>query len=137
LVGGVKHFYYDGFFYKRGPSGFIIVKAPVGAVVVGLPLGHITGVIGGVTYSCYRGIYYQKVPPGHMVVEAPSKVFVAQKAPLTIQSAKLVNSVMVTSQKLNVRSGPDMNFQVIHQINHGDALEVHGNAPGWLYVKVT
>jgi uncharacterized protein YraI len=45
-------------------------------------------------------------------------------------------SVAVTATRLNVRSGPGLNFPLVLQIRRHDALVVHGYAPDWLYVKM-
>lgn len=36
----------------------------------------------------------------------------------------------------NIRSGPGIDFPVIHQLRDGDRLTVYGYAPKWLYVKL-
>lgn len=126
-VGGAKFFFHGGVFYRRGPGGFIVVQAPIGAIVVGLPTGYATIVINGTTYYYFNGVYYQKIPSGYIIVNAPIA---------TQPSAQSGSQVTVTAPLLNVRSGPGMQFAVIRQTRQGDTLSVHGNSPGWLYVKL-
>lgn len=126
-IGKHRYFYHGGTYYRRGPSGFVVVSAPLGAIIVDLPIGFRTAVIGGGTYYWYGGVYYKRVPSGYRVVEAPLRVEQA-----TAEGAQ----VSVTTDLLNVRSGPGMNHSVIARVPQGVVLVVHGNAPGWLYVEL-
>ncbi len=148
-VNGNEYFYRDGVFYIRDASEYVVVTAPVGAVIPALPAGFGTVLYQGVKYLYYDNVYYQEVSSGYVVVEPPPGVIALREesaggqtqaptpmpAPATtpaISSGK----VTVTSPLLNVRSGPGMNFGVVSQVRQGTALEVHGNAPGWLYVRL-
>jgi hypothetical protein len=137
LVGGVKYFYHGGIFYEGGPFGFFVVTAPVGAVVVSIPVGFKTVVVEDTTYYYYNGVYYRRVPSGYVVEEPPSEVVVVREAsPAAQLTAKAGDRVTVTAQRLNVRSGPGLNFGVVFIVNRGETLTVKGNAPGWLFVKL-
>jgi uncharacterized protein YgiM (DUF1202 family) len=113
-----------------------VIGAPIGAVIAALPFGYTTVSVGGTPFYCYGGVYYRQVPAGYMVVEPPPQVVVVQQPPqAAVATPNAGDRVTVSAQRLNVRTGPGLNFSVIQVINHGDTLEVYGNAPGWLYVK--
>lgn len=145
---GNEYFYKDGVFYIREASEYVVVRAPVGAVISALPAGFGTVVFQGVKYLYYDDVYYQEVRSGYVVVEPPPGVVAAREesAPAQAPAAPQIppaspvpavsaGKVTVTSP-LNVRSGPGMKFETISQVRQGTALEVHGNAPGWLYIKL-
>jgi hypothetical protein len=144
-VNGNEYFYRDGVFYISDSSQYVVVTAPVGAVIPVLPAGFSTVFFHGVKYLYYDDVYYQEVSSGYVVVEPPPGVVAAQEGSTTSQPpptptseepAALAKKVTVTSPLLNVRSGPGMNFESVFQVRQGTVLEVHGNAPGWLYVKL-
>jgi len=148
-VNGNEYFYRDGVFYVREASEYVVVTAPVGAVIPVLPTGFGTVFFQGVKYLYYDDVYYQEVPSGYVVVEPPSGAVAAQEespasqVPVPSQPpaetqlpAASSGKVTVTSPLLNVRSGPGMNFETVTQVRQGTVLEVHGNAPGWLYVRI-
>lgn len=144
-VNGNEYYYRDGVFYIREASDYVVVTAPVGAVIPALPAGFGTVVFQGVKYLYYDDVYYQEVSSGYVVVEPPPGVVAAREGsaasqppptPASEVPAALAKKVTVTSPLLNVRSGPGMNFESVFQVRQGTVLEVHGNAPGWLYVKL-
>jgi hypothetical protein len=148
-VNGNEYFYRDGVFYIREASEYVVVTAPVGAVIPALPTGFGTVVFQGVKYLYYDDVYYQEVPSGYVVVEPPAGAVAAQEesaanqAPAPSQPlaetqvpAASSGKVTVTSPLLNVRSGPGINFEAVSQVRQGTVLEVHGSAPGWLYVRL-
>ena len=133
---GVRYFYHGGVFYRRGPHGYVVVKAPVRMIVPALPVGFEVVVIEGVTYYYYGGYYYKEVPSGYAVVEPPHGV-VIEEPPTIIQPSEIASGrVSVTAHALNVRSGPAMNYPVMHQVKEGEILAIHGKAPRWLYVEL-
>jgi len=146
---GNEYFYKDGVFYIREASEYVVVRAPVGAVIPALPSGFGTVVFQGVKYLYYDDVYYQEVSSGYVVVEPPPGAVVAREESTSAQApappqapppsqipAASAGEVTVTSPLLNVRSGPGMKFEAVFQVRQGTVLEVHGNAPGWLYVKI-
>lgn len=135
-VGRDEYYHHGGVYYRRGPGGFVVVGAPIGAVILGLPVGFSTVIVAGAPYYYYGGVYYRQVPTGYMVVEPPPQVVIAPAPPLAAPAAPQTGDrVTVSTQSLNVRSGPGLNFSVVQVVNQGETLEVFGNAPGWLYVK--
>jgi uncharacterized protein YgiM (DUF1202 family) len=135
-IGNREYYHHQGLFYRRSPRGFIVIGAPIGAVIATLPLGFSTVIVAGTTFYYYDGVYYRHVPAGYMVVDPPPETIVVQEPPsVTPVSPEAGDRVTVSVQRLNVRSGPGMEFSVIQIVNEGDTLEVRGNAPGWLYVK--
>jgi hypothetical protein len=144
-VNGNAFFYKDGVFYIREPSGYEVVTAPVGAVIPELPAGFGTVFFQGVKYFFYADVYYQEVRSGYVVVEPPPGAVAAREesaagqpppAPTSEVPVASVGKVTVASPLLNVRSGPGLNFEAVSQVRQGAVLEVHGNAQGWLYVKL-
>lgn len=113
--------------HSRGWGGLVMIPPHFGAVVASLPFGFMTVMLGGMTYYCHNNIYYQRVPAGYVVVEPPPTV--------VVRAQPLRETVVVTTWMLNVRSGPGMNFSVIHQAANGEQLPVHGRSPGWIYVQ--
>ena len=137
-VGRKEYFHHRGVFYRHGPRVYVVIGAPIGAVIATLPIGFSTVIVAGTTYYYYDGVYYRHVPAGYTVVEPPPEVIVVQQPPPgTTASPKAGERVTVSAQRLNVRSGPGLNFSVIQVVSQGETLEVFGNAPGWLYVKLT
>jgi hypothetical protein len=134
--GGVRYFFHGGVFYKRGPQGYVVVKAPIGAIVATLPVGFAAVVIAGLTYYYYAGVYYEQVPSGYVVVEPPPEAVIEEPRAVIQPSEVASGRVSVTAHALNVRSGPAMNYPVIHQVNQNEILVIHGKAPSWLYVKL-
>jgi uncharacterized protein YgiM (DUF1202 family) len=75
-------------------------------------------------------VYSQPEP---MVVPVPPREEEYAYAPQSRFPA--VEKVMVTAQELNVRSGPGFNHAIEGYVVQGEALDVHGSAPGWFYVR--
>lgn len=126
-VGQRNYFYQGGIFYRKDPKGFIVVRPPLGAVIVGLPVGFTTVVIAGITYFLFADAYYRPVSAGYMVV----KLEVPTGPPTSAGF-----NVSVTTELLNVRSQPGIEYAVISQVCRGTVLTVRGQAPGWLYVNL-
>lgn len=136
-VGKREYHHHRGRFYRRAHRGFIAVGAPIGAFVVSLPIGHTRLVFGRQTYYHCDRVYYRRVPSGYRVVEAPPKVVIVRETPSAgAASDRVGDLVAVTEGLLNVRSGPGQGFDVIHQVRKDDILEVFGEAPDWLYVRL-
>jgi len=135
-VGRNEYYYHGGIYYRHNQRQYIVVGAPIGAVIAALPFGYSTVIVAGAPFYYYSGVYYRQVPAGYMVVEPPPEVIVVQPPPAPAPAmANAGNRVTVSVQRLNVRTGPGLNFSVVQVVNQGEVLEILGNAPGWLYVK--
>jgi uncharacterized protein YgiM (DUF1202 family) len=127
-------FYFTGGrFYRRGYGGFSLVAPPFGLIVPVLPLGFVTLMVAGITYYELNGIYYRQAPEGYVVVEPPST---EETAPVTPATAEKGQQVIVQTEILNVRIGPDPDQDVVSQVRRGTVLMVIGSVPGWYYVKL-
>jgi uncharacterized protein YgiM (DUF1202 family) len=105
--------------------------------VLRIPVGSGASVCGGLTYHFSGGGYWRSVHRGHLVVRcAPETVVVREISPVVPSGQSVGEKVCVRVGILNVRSGPGMDFPVIHRVHAGDFLSVHGYAPEWLYVEV-
>lgn len=135
-VGKARYFYHHGTFYRKAPSGYTVVSAPLGAVVTGLPAGFKVTVVGGTTYISYGGVYYRKGPAGYRVVSTPPALRVQAPPYGYVQLPVPDNRIVVTAERLNVRSGPGLNRAVIGQVFRGNRLAVQGSAAGWWYVQL-
>jgi len=102
---------------------------------VALGIGLLTG--GLITYMVNSPVSHPVVysRPKPMVVPVPSRVEEYAYAPQSRFPA--IEKVVVTAQKLNVRSGPGFNHAISGNVMVGEALDVHGSAPGWFYVRTT
>ena len=78
-------------------------------------------------------VVYASTEP--VVVSAPSRVVVKEYAYVPPPPPVSVDTVVVTAQELNVRSGPGYNHAVAGYVVQGETLQVVGRAPGWLYVR--
>ena len=138
-VGAVPYFVHGGRYYRPAGHGhgYVVVRPPVGAVLAALPLGFLTLTVGSMLYYYYGNVYYRQVPTGYMVVQAPPDVVVVHETPPTAApDADSGDRITVTAPRLNVRSGPGTTFGIISVIDQGAVLEVRGNAPDWLYVRL-
>jgi len=137
-VGKSKYYVHGSHFYVKKPVGFVAVRAPLGAVVVSIPIGARAVLFGGVTFYVSNDVYYRKVPGGYRIVERPSHAGALQEASPVEPSQRVPGKmVKVQAHKLNVRSGPGLNFPVVHQVRKHQTLSIHGYAPEWLYVEMT
>ena len=135
---GKEHYYFHGgHFYRPDKGWYRPVRPPVGIFVNTLPIAAITLIVGGLTYYCYDSIYYRRVSGGYLVVDLPDS-FDTQVAG-SIASGTLADGtpVRVNVNVLNVRSGPGKNHPMIAQVRYGNRLVVKGNAPNWLYVRLS
>jgi len=123
------YYFYDGIFYRPGPTGYVVISAPVGAIVASLPLGHSRVSIGGALYFTFGGNYYRQVPQGYVVAAPPPEV-VVQPPP------QIYGSISVVVHRLNVRSGPGREHPVVFQLQQGTVLTVYGTSMGWYYVQL-
>ena len=121
------YYYHSGDFYRRAPGGYMVVDAPVGAVVPTLPAGYSFLVVDGVRYCTYDGYYYLPVSDGYRVVADPRGT--------TVQPV-LSSQVAVTSDRLNVRSGPGLGYAQITTVYRGNILQVLRITDEWLYVQL-
>jgi len=136
-VGRLPFFYCSGVFYKRGLSGFFVVPAPIGAIITSLPIGFSIVIADRNTYFYYNDVYYKRVPSGYVVVDPPTTAGVIKEAPSQDEQPEPIgNRLVVNTERLNVRSGPGENFDIMYEVLKGDSLEVLGNSPGWVYVKL-
>lgn len=132
-----RYFFHNGVFYKRVPGGFVVVKPPVGIIIVRPRVRFKTIWIGGVLYYYYGGIFYRRVPGGFIVVAPPPGVVIAEEPPTLVQPEETASGeVSVTVARLNVRSGPGLNYPVIDQVEANTRLKVKGKSPGWFFVEL-
>jgi uncharacterized protein YgiM (DUF1202 family) len=89
--------------------------------------------VAGITYYELNGIYYRQVPEGYVVVEPPSTEETAHVTPATAEKGQ---QVIVQTEILNVRIGPDPDQDVVSQVRRGTVVMVIGSVPGWYYVKL-
>lgn len=129
LVGDTLYYYYMGSYYRLTSSGYVVVRPPAGAVIPTLPSGCATIMHNGATYFSYGGVYYRQVANGYEVITDLTSVSVPQPLAAT-------GKIMVTSKRLNVRSGPGTHNSVVCTVYSGDTLQIVGNAPGWYYVRL-
>jgi hypothetical protein len=131
------YFYFGGVFYRSGISGFIAVQAPIGAVVISLPIGYQRLWYDGSVYYIYEGTFYRRVPAGYVVVEPPPALIVEDNEPSVVPPVKKASGkVSVNVPLLNVRSGPDLHYPKIYQVERGYILDIVGRSDGWLYVEL-
>jgi hypothetical protein len=138
-IAGIHYYYHHdrGIYFKRVPGGYLEVRAPVGAVVTRLPAGYISFNVGPSLYYYFGGIYYRNAASGYIVVDPPYE----KHQPVNDSGKKTEDlysgTVIVTTELLNVRTGPGMEHPVMYQLGKGAVLEIHGQAnnPGWIYIK--
>jgi len=120
-------------YYPEWRSGSVFVSPSVGTVLVSLPLGYSSISVGGTVYYYNDGIYYKEVPSGYVVTHPP----VQENLPAVEDrlSSPESDRVSVTTEVLNVRSGPGFHYSVILQVLRGDSLIVREETEGWLYVQ--
>jgi uncharacterized protein YgiM (DUF1202 family) len=119
-----KYHYHDGRYYRPYGAGFILVRPPLGLVVFEIPVNSRTVVSAGLTYHEFGGVHYLRKGAGYEVVR-----------PVRGTSVGL-SRVVVRSELLNVRYGPDSDEPVVAQVEYGDILRVTDSVPGWLLVEV-
>ncbi|MCG8552526.1 MAG: SH3 domain-containing protein [Desulfobacterales bacterium] len=135
IILGARHlFIRDGMFYRKGPAGYVLVEAPEGAVVASLPRGYGIRVVQGVKYYYFKGIYYVRMPDGYMVVAPPALTAAENKDEFRTVTCK--GEVAVTADRLNVRSGPGMTFEVTCLAYKGENLKIYQESGGWIYVEL-
>jgi Ni/Co efflux regulator RcnB len=135
--GNTPYYYNRGAFYRPSHSGFVVVGAPSGSIIVSLPIGYRRVWVNNSMYYSYGGNFYQKARSGYTVVSPPETVVVQEEAPVIVQPPEsAAGEVTVTTEILNVRSGPGLKHPIIHQIHEGYILEVQGKTVGWLYVQL-
>jgi hypothetical protein len=131
------YYFSRGIFYRPYTGGFLAISAPVGAIILSLPIGYEQIWIDGTTYYTYAGTYYRRVPDGYVVVDPPARVVVEDDVPEIVPPAiSSSGKVIVDAPALNVRSGPSLDNERIHQFEEGAILEVSGRSDGWLYVHL-
>ncbi|MEW6599940.1 MAG: DUF6515 family protein [Nitrospirota bacterium] len=133
----LPYFFFGGIFYRPAPLGFIPVLPPLGIIVDSIPAGYIRIWAGGIEFYSYGGVYYRRVPDGYVVVEAPRDYGVPEDAPdITAPTEPAEGKASVTTEILNVRTGPGPDYPLIYQIHKGYVLDIHGKSDGWLYVEL-
>ncbi len=136
-VAGMHYYYNRGMYYRELPEKqYVVITPPVGAVITRLPDGYVTFRTGGIEYYYYGDAYYKRLPSGYIVVEPPYEVPATTSIQTYKSASPAIEQVIVTTNMLNVRSGPGMEHPIIFQIPNGTALETHGTAPEWLFVKL-
>lgn len=125
-LGGTTFFYYSGLYYRHGRDGYVVVTAPVGARVHVLP--------DTCSYFYYNGdrcyacddVFYREVGREYVVIERPPRFNVI------VEQGDLVR---ITTDALNVRSGPGTQYRVTARLSRGDVVEVGAIESGWYYVR--
>ncbi|MCI5139577.1 MAG: SH3 domain-containing protein, partial [Candidatus Electrothrix sp. AR1] len=102
--------------------------APVGAVVPALPVGYTFLFIDGMRYYTHEGNYYLQVPDGYQIVPDPRRTVMPQSV--------VGNKVVVTSDMLNVRSGPSFQHYIANKVYYGNVLQVLQRKRDWVYVQL-
>jgi len=126
FIGGAAFYYSSGLYYRPRGSGYIVVSAPIGARIHTLP--------DRCSYFDYRGdrcyacddVFYRQEGPEYVVIERPTR---------WDDVVQIGDYVRVTTNALNIRSGPGTNFYVIGQVSSGDVVEVNGMENGWFYIQ--
>lgn len=141
-VGGIAFFYHLGVFYRHTNDGYVVVDAPVGARVTVLPDGCTTLHVEGKSFFVCGNVYYEPVGNEYAVLDRPPRGF-------KLPEAEVGQEVRITTNNLNVRSGPGRNHRVITQLQDGDIVKVAdmnqewyftrlpGGATGWIMKKFT
>ena len=127
MLANSLYYYYGGSFYRRNPGGYVAIHAPVGAVVPVLPAGYSFLRIDGVRYYTHAGNYYLQVFDGYQIVSDPRR---------SVPQSVVSNKVVVTSNVLNVRSGPSFQHYIANRVYYGDVLQVLQRNVDWVYVQL-
>lgn len=134
---GNNYFFYRGSCYRHGPDGYFWVYPPLGIITYSLPVAAVTVLIAGLTYYMYDNVYYRRVPAGYEVVQVPTQTTTIVQPPAApVNPAVSGSQVVVTTNILNVRSGPGINHAVLTQTYMGNVLIVQGSAYDWYYVRL-
>lgn len=120
-----KYHYHDGRYYRPYGAGFMLVRPPLGLMVFEIPVNSRTVVSSGITYHVFGDVYYLRKGARYEVVR-----------PVGVSTSVGHTRVVVRSELLNVRYGPDSDEPVVAQVEYGDILRVRGSVPGWLLVEV-
>ncbi|MCI5166750.1 MAG: hypothetical protein D3903_11810 [Candidatus Electrothrix sp. GM3_4] len=121
------YYYNAGSFYRKDPGGYVVIDAPVGAVVPALPTGYSFLLMEGMRYYTHAGNYYLQVSDGYQVVLDPRR---------GVPQSVVSNKVVVTSNTLNVRSGPSLQYYIANKAYYGDVLQVLQRESDWVYVQL-
>ena len=127
MLANSLYYYHAGSFYRRAPGGYVVINSPVGAVVPALPADYSFLTVDGVRYYIHAGTYYLPAPGGYQVVADPRRT-----APQPVVS----NKVIVTSNILNVRSGPGLQHHIAARAYYGDHLLVLHRKADWIFVQL-
>lgn len=133
MLSNNHYYYHSGNFYRKAAGGYMTVDAPVGAVVPVLPSGYSFFLVDGVRYCSYEGQYYLPVSGGYRVVSDPRY---SRYPRYTVSQPLISNQVRVTSDRLNVRSGPGLQYYTAGMVYQGDILQVLRRNVDWLYVRL-
>ncbi len=101
------------------------------------PYGYRTGWRGDSSFFYFSGTLYESPPPRYVIVKTPPEtVVVRETSTITSPVEAYSGKVLVTVSTLNVRSGPDLDYSLVHQVIEGSILNVSGKTDGWLYVEL-
>jgi hypothetical protein len=132
-----RHYQRRSHFYRKRPHFSLFVGAPIRTSITTLPAGYTRVVVRGASYYVAGGVYYQHILGGYRVVEVPRPVVVVDNPPQQPKPVTLLpEQVKVSAAALNVRTGPGLHHEVIHQVRRGDTLQVINSEPGWLLVRL-
>jgi len=127
MLANSLYYYNAGSFYRKDPGGYVVIDPPVGAVVPALPADYSFLLIDGMRYYIHAGNYYLQVSNGYQVVPNPRR---------TVPQSIVSNKVVVTSNMLNVRSGPSLRHYIANRAYYGDVLQVIQRNVDWVYVQL-
>jgi hypothetical protein len=136
---GAPYWFWGGRFYRPWGGAYWPVFPPLGLTISVLPPGFQVVLFGGVNYYTYGGVYYRPAPGGYVVVSPPATVAspnVVSAPNGVVAPAQGASGVAtVTSQALNVRSGPGLAYPVLQVVNLGVDLTIQGRTGSWIYVR--
>jgi uncharacterized protein YgiM (DUF1202 family) len=127
MLANSLYYYNAGSFYRKDPGGYVVIDPPVGAVVPALPADYNFLLVDGVRYYTSAENYYLQVTGGYQVVPDPRR---------TVPQSVVSNKVVVTSNMLNVRSGPGLEHYIANKVYYGDVLLVIQRNIDWMYVQL-
>jgi len=116
--------------FHRRPAGKIVQhrRPPIRTVVVDRPRLRLwwPAIVASFSYHLSAGPRYDTSAPIYTSVETG------------VSSSRYtsVQRISVSTDLLNVRSGPNLNNPVISTVSFGVVLPVHGAAQGWLYITL-
>lgn len=83
------------------------------------------------------GVFYTTPTVRYVVVNRPPETVVVRETSTIVRPIESVSgNVVVTVSTLNVRTGPDLDYSLLGQVEEGSVLELHGKTDDWSYVRL-